>query len=82
MGLDTMTYLQTDRQSQCDFDFDLRESFEKAVRRVSCESPGSKDVNTESEKSAALGTVIRRQPVKTQKTEKINTCCSELQCVN
>jgi hypothetical protein len=26
MGLDTKTYLLTDRQSQCDFDFDLNKS--------------------------------------------------------
>jgi hypothetical protein len=31
---------------------------------------GLKPWNTEAEESSALGTVIRQQPVKTQKTEK------------
>jgi hypothetical protein len=30
MGLDTKTYWLTDRQSQCDFDFDFRDSLEMA----------------------------------------------------
>jgi hypothetical protein len=44
MGLDTKTYWLTDRQSQCDFDFDLiRESLETAVTRVGgwCEMAAS-----------------------------------------
>jgi hypothetical protein len=34
------------------------------------QSLASKDVNKEAEKAMALETVTRRQPVKTQKTEK------------
>jgi hypothetical protein len=34
------------------------------------DSPASKGVNTEAEEAMALEAVIRRQPVKTQKTEK------------
>jgi hypothetical protein len=33
-------------------------------------SPASKDVNTETEKAAAMKAVTRRQPVKTMQTEK------------
>jgi hypothetical protein len=32
MGLDTKTYWLTDRQSQCDFDFDVREIRRKKRR--------------------------------------------------
>jgi hypothetical protein len=32
MGLDTKTYWRTDRQSQCDFDFEVRQS----CNEVSC----------------------------------------------
>jgi hypothetical protein len=34
------------------------------------QSPDSKDVNTEAEESTAFEAVTRRQPVKTQQTEK------------
>jgi hypothetical protein len=40
MGLDTKTHWLTDRQLQCNFDFDLQERLETAVIRVgvSCET--------------------------------------------
>jgi hypothetical protein len=43
MRLDTKTYWLTDRQSQFDCDFDLRDTFETTVRRVgvSCETVAS-----------------------------------------
>jgi hypothetical protein len=34
------------------------------------QSPASKDVNTEAREATALEAVIRRQPVKIQRTEK------------
>jgi hypothetical protein len=34
------------------------------------QSPASRDVNTDAEEATALETVIRRQPVKIQQTEK------------
>jgi hypothetical protein len=37
---------------------------------VSCETFANKDVNTETEEATALEAVTRRQPVKTQQTEK------------
>jgi hypothetical protein len=51
----------------------LRESLEKAVRRVwvSCgTAAGQKDVHTEAEEAIALKGVTRQQPVKLQQTEK------------
>jgi hypothetical protein len=36
------------------------------------QSPFSNDVNTEAEEATALESVIRRQPVKIQQTEKTN----------
>jgi hypothetical protein len=44
----------------------VRWNSELAVR----ESPACKDVNTEAEDATALKAVTRRQPVKTQQTEK------------
>jgi hypothetical protein len=40
------------------------------VQLVGRESPASKGVNTEAEEATALEAVARRQPVKTQHTEK------------
>jgi hypothetical protein len=45
------------------------------------QSPVSTDVNTEAEESTALGAVARPQPVNTQQTKEVSTCCSELQGV-
>jgi hypothetical protein len=66
MGLDTKTYWPNDLQSQSDFDFDLEESLETAVRRVEISRlpPDSKDVYTEDEEAKAFEAVTRRQPVK------------------
>jgi hypothetical protein len=51
----------------------LRESLEMGVTRVgvSCETvAASKAVSTEAEEATALEAATRRQPVKTQQTEK------------
>jgi hypothetical protein len=55
MGLDTKTYWLTDRQSQCDFDFNLT-----WVYLVVRQSPASKEVNTEVEGSTVLEAVTRQ----------------------
>jgi hypothetical protein len=49
-----------------------------SVYLVVRQSPASKDVNTEVEGATALEVVTRQRLVKTQQTEKISTCCSEL----
>jgi hypothetical protein len=64
MVFDTKTFWLTDRQSQCDFDFDFDN--ELVVRQPSA----SKDVNTEAEEATSLEAVARRQTVKIQQTEK------------
>jgi hypothetical protein len=45
---------------------------------ISASQRGQKPLNTEAEGFTLLKTVTRRQPVKTEQTEKIYTCCSDL----
>jgi hypothetical protein len=59
MGLDTKTYWLTDRQSQCDFDFDIQEfssvqlfsrkRIQKAVQKLSVQPWGVNQQTTEAE---------------------------------
>jgi hypothetical protein len=60
MGLDTKTYWLTDRQSQCDFDFDLSYSCAKLGR--------GQFGNPEKGERPSLQPATRQRLVKTKKT--------------
>lgn len=45
---------------------------------ISSSKRGQKPLNTEAEGFTLLKTVTRRQPVKTEQTEEVYTCCSDL----
>jgi hypothetical protein len=62
MGLDTKTYWLTDRQSQCDFDFELGQFCTRVCKEKTSAS--------EAEESPMLETVARERLVKTQQAGK------------